>query len=185
MPYRPGIRLFSASAGDQEFGPIIRDLRTKASFSVEDYTWDISCEDGPSGPIHIAYQGFPYNFVSRAESAVPTRIVQIETGGLFAGLIQARNHLTLVEKGQAENGGLHRTSLEAQRFVLDLWLNTMQHHGIDIRKRYGYDPAMLAASMHSGWFAEHSEPGPAMDGSSWRIEAVMRSILEHCLPAAL
>lgn len=185
MAYRPGLRLFSASAGDQEFGPIIRDLRTRKGFTVEDGTWDITCEDGPSGPIHIAYQGFPYNFVSRAESAVPSRIVQIETGGLFAGLIQARNHLTLVEKGYAENGGLHRTSIEAQRFVLELWLNTMQQHGIDIRKRYGYDSALLAASMNSEWFAAHSEPGPARDGSGWRIESMMRSILEHFFPAVL
>lgn len=185
MAYRPGIRLLSASAGDQEFGPIIRDLRTRSGFTVEDDTWDITCEDGPSGPIHIAYQGFPYNFVSRAASAVPSRIVQIETAGLFAGLIQARNHLTLVERGYAENGGLHRSSLEAQRFVLDLWLNTMQQHGIDIRQRYGYDPAMLAASMNSGWLAAHSEPGPAMDGSTGRIESMMKSILEHFLPAAL
>ena len=183
MRYRPGIRLFSGSAGDQEFGPIIRDLRERACFKVENETWDITCEDGPSGPIHIAYQGFPYNFVSRGESAVPSRIVQIETGGLLAGLIQAHNHLTLVENGLADNSGVHRSSLEAQRFLLGLWLETMQHHDIDIKKRYGYDSTMLAATKHRDWFDAHSEPRPGLSGTSCRAELMMRSILEHDLRA--
>lgn len=183
MRYRPGIRLFSGSAGDQEFGPIIRDLRDRPCFQVENETWNISCDYGPCGPIHIAYQGFPYNFVSRAESAVPSRIVQIETGGLLAGLIQAHNHLTLVENGHADNRGVQRSSLDAQRFLLDVWLSTMQQHGIDIRKRYGYDPAMLAATKHNEWFDAYTEPRTDVRGYS--AESMMRTILEHYVPAAL
>src|SRR5688572_13021140 len=65
LKYRPGIKLFSASGGDQEFGAIVNYLRTEADFSVTPLTWDIRSNKGPSGPISIAYLGYPYNFVSR------------------------------------------------------------------------------------------------------------------------
>jgi hypothetical protein len=185
MAHRPDIKLFSASGGDQEFGPIIRDLRSSPSFKVAADTWDITSDDGPCGPIRIAYLGFPYNFVSRAEEAVPTRIVQLETGGLLAGLIQARAFLTLVENGGLQNSGIHRVSPDLQDFVLEVWFDAMQYRGIDIQKLYGYDRAQLAAANDGDWFDEYSEPAPAADGSSKRVEALTRSIVEHCLQAEL
>ncbi|HEX2271514.1 MAG TPA: NAD(P)-dependent oxidoreductase, partial [Pyrinomonadaceae bacterium] len=185
MDHRPGIKLFSASGGDQEFGPIIRDLRSSASFKVAEDTWDITSNDGPCGPMHIAYLGFPYNFVSRAEEAVPTRIVQIETGGLLAALIQARAYFMSVENGETQNSGIHRVSPDLQHFVLEVWLDAMQYRGIDIQKLYGYDRAQLAAVNEDDWFEVYSEPGPAADGSSERVEALTRSIVEECLQAAL
>ena len=185
MAHRPGIKLFSASGGDQEFGPIIRDLRNSRSFKVAEDTWDITSDDGPGGEIRIAYQGFPYNFVSRAEEAVPTRVVQLETGGLLASLIQARAFLTLVEDGQVQNSGLQRVSPDLQHFVLEVWLDAMQYHGIDIRELYGFDRAALGVAHEDEWFDEYSEPGSTADGSSERVEAVTRSILEQCLQAAL
>ncbi len=185
MAHRPDIKLFSASGGDEEFGPIIRDLRTRASFKVADDTWDITSDDGPCGPIRIAYLGFPYNFVSRAEEAVPTRIVQLETGGLLAGLIQARTYLTLVENRGAPPSGIHRVSPDLQYLVLEVWLDAMQYRGIDIQKLYGYDRALLASVNYDEWFDKYSEPSPAADGSSERVEALTRSIVEQCLQAAL
>ena len=77
MAHRPGIKLFSASGGDQEFGPIIRYLRQRRGFKVGGETWEIASDYGPSGTIRLGYLGFPYNFVSRAEAAVPTHIVQL------------------------------------------------------------------------------------------------------------
>ena len=35
LEHRPGAKLFSVSGGDQEFGPIIKDLRTKPDFKVK------------------------------------------------------------------------------------------------------------------------------------------------------
>ncbi len=185
MAHRPNIKFFSASGGDQEFGPIIRDLRNSPSFKVAEDTWDITSDDGPSGPIRIAYRGFPYNFVSRAEEAVPTRIVQLETGGLLASLIQARAFSTLVEQGYMQNSGIHRVSPDLQHFVLEVWLDAMQYRGIDIRNLYGYDRAQLAVAHEDEWFDECSEPRAAADGSSERVEALARSIVEQCLQAAL
>jgi hypothetical protein len=157
MAHRPGVRLFSASGGDHEFGPIIRALRDTPSFKVAPDTWDITSDHGPSGPIVIAYHGYPYNFVSRAGEAVPTHIVQIETGGLLAGLMQARNQLTLCESGLAQNTGIHRMSPEAQRFVYEIWLQAMSDRKIAVKELYGFDQAMLSA-IGDGWFEENSEP---------------------------
>src|SRR5262249_18808928 len=89
LKHRPGIKLLSASSGDQEFGPIIRDLKKKPHFKVASNTWDIYSEHGPSGPIHVAYLGYPYTFVSRGVEAVPTQVVQFDTGGLLTALVQA------------------------------------------------------------------------------------------------
>ena len=122
LSHKPGIQLLSASGGDQEFGPIINDLKHRASLNVTPETWDLSSTDGPSGHIQIAYMGYPYNFVSRAIEAVPTRIVQLETGGLLASLVQANIYLDLCEAGQASNGGIHRVTTGAQRFVFERWL---------------------------------------------------------------
>src|SRR5690349_17864088 len=117
LRYRPGIKLFSASGGDHEFGPIINDLKTRSGFKVSPALLDIHCDDGPSGPIFIAYLGYPYNFVARDIEAVPTSIVQIETGGLLAGLIQARTHLRFWEDGRASNSGVQRIAPESQRLL--------------------------------------------------------------------
>jgi hypothetical protein len=180
LAHRPGIKLISASGGDHEFGPIIRDLERRASFKVAPDTWDITSEDGPSGPILIAFMGFPYNFVTRAEAAVPTRIVQLETGGLLTGLIQARTYLTLVEEGYERNAGVHRISPEPQRFAFETWLRAMEDHGIDVREIYGYDPALLESAKRSSWFADHSEPGSRQGNRSIsRLEELMSRMVDH------
>ena len=158
LEHRPGAKLFSVSGGDHEFGPIIQDLKTKPDFKVEPNTWDIVSDHGPCGPIRIAYLGFPYNFVSREPEAVPGRIVQLETGGLLAGLMQARLHLDLVEKGKKENSGIHRVSPKAQRFVYERWLAAMRARNIDLTNVYGHDPETLAAAQHDRWFIERTEP---------------------------
>jgi hypothetical protein len=181
MAHRPQIKLFSGSGGDQEFGPIIRYLQQRRGFKVEGHTWDITSEDGPAGPMRIAYRGFPYNFVSRAEAAVPTRIVQLETAGLLAGLIQARSYLEMIEEGAAEETDIHRISPDAQRFVYDTWLRAMQNRGIDVRTMYGYDPSLLAATHRSDWLADNTEPPlQAGKGLTGRIEERMRFILDDC-----
>jgi hypothetical protein len=181
MAHRPGVKLFSGSGGDQEFGPIIRYLRQRPSFKISPHTLDITSDDGPSGPIRIAYMGFPYNFVSRAESAVPTPIVQLETGGLLSGMIQARSYLELVEGGHEPDARIHRVSPDAQAFVYDMWLRAMENRGIDIRDLYGYDTALLAATQRNGWLADHTEPRlDASSGSGDRVEEMMRSILAEC-----
>ncbi len=133
LDHRPGLKLLSASGGDQEFGPIINDLKDKPDFKVDPDTWDVTSEHGPSGPIQIAYLGYPYNFVSRGPDAVPARIVQLETGGLLAALVQARMFLDLCENDQQDNSGIHRVSPKAQRFVYDCWLEAMNARGIDLR----------------------------------------------------
>lgn len=158
LNHRPGIKLVSASGGDQEFGPIIRYLKAKPDFHFDPESWDISSELGPCGLIQIAYLGYPYNFVSRAREAVPTRIVQLETGGLLAALIQARMYLELCEKGLAGKGGIHRVSPAAQKFVYEEWLKVMQDSKIDIVKLFGHDPATLRAAQNEVWFAKNSEP---------------------------
>jgi hypothetical protein len=179
MAHRPNIKLFSGSAGDQEFGPIIRFLRQRRDFEVAHDSWDITSETGPSGSIRVAFLGFPYNFVSRAEMAVPTQIVQLETAGLLAGLIQARSYLQLVEEGHAPDTRIHRISPDAQRFIYDTWRWAMKNRGIDIPSIYGYDPALLAAIQRDDWFVDNTEPRPSANGgSNDRTEEMMRSILD-------
>jgi D-isomer specific 2-hydroxyacid dehydrogenase, NAD binding domain len=163
LKYRPGIKLFSGSGGDQEFGPIINDLKTRRDFSVTSVTWDISLNNGPSGPISIAYLGYPYNFVARDIEAVPTRVVQIETGGLLAGLIQARTYLRLCEEGRVKSHGIHRISPAAQRFVYETWLRAMNARQIELPQLYGLDPAILEAADNLQWFIENSEPHPSLN----------------------
>lgn len=162
LKYRPGIKLFSASGGDQEFDAIINHLRTEADFSVAPLTWDIRGNKGPYGPISIAYLGYPYNFVSRDLEAVPTSVVQLETGGLLAALIQARTYLSLCETSCAENSGVHRISPEAQTFVYQRWLTMMKGRRIELQRVYGYDPAMLEAARDRWWFFDSSEPHPSL-----------------------
>jgi hypothetical protein len=178
MKHRSGIKLFSGSGGDQEFGPIIRDLKGRPGFTTANDTWDITFDGDPSGPILIAYHGFPYNFVSRGGEAVPTNIVQIETGGLLAGLMQARSYLALYENGREQNSGIHRVSPEAQRFLYETWLKAMRNQNIDVRERYGYDPAILRAAKHNKWFEDNTEPYPdsAYQPKS-SIEDLMRQII--------
>jgi hypothetical protein len=181
MKYRPGIKLFSASGGDQEFGPIINDLRTEADFSVAPRTWDIRATKGSSGPISIAYLGYPYNFVSRDIEAVPTSVVQLETGGLLAALIQARIYLSLCEAGCAENSGIHRISPEAQSFVYQRWLTTMKGRGIDLQRVYGYDPEMLEGARDRWWVFESSEPHPSLSYEPHlEAENLMANLIEGC-----
>lgn len=168
LKHKPGIRLLSGSGGDQEFGPIINYLKTKPDFHVDEDTWDVSSKLGPSGPIHIAYLGYPYNFVSRAPEAVPTRIVQLETGGLLVALIEARRYLKLAEAGFARNSGIHRVSPAAQRFVYEEWLRAMKALKLDLVGFFGYDRGMLSAAQHEAWFAKHSEPHPGFQDLSLR-----------------
>jgi hypothetical protein len=160
LNHKPGIRLLSGSSGDQEFGPIINYLKTKPDFHVDENTWDVKSELGPCGPIQIAYLGFPYNFVSRAPEAVLTRIVQLETGGLLAALIQARMNLKLCEESRARNRGIHRVSPTAQRFVYEEWLRAMRASKIDIVKIFGLHPVILNATQDEAWFVQNSEPHP-------------------------
>ena len=164
LHYRPGLKLLSCSGGDQEFAPIIRDLRDMPGFKIHSRSWDITSEYGPSGPIHVAYRGYPYTFVSRGIEAVKTRVVQLETAGLLAGLIQARLYLELCEMGFKQPRGIHRLSIEAQRFVYKKWCAVMKRDGIDVCKVFGYDPAMLRAAAHKSWFERNTQPCP--DGPS-------------------
>lgn len=178
MPHRPGIKLFSGSSGDQEFIPIILDLKRRPSFSIANGSWDITSDYGPSGPILIAYYGYPYNFVSRQGEAVPTHIVQLETGGLLAGLMQARIHLALCENGYERNTGIHRMSPEAQSFVYKTWLRAMRDMHIDVRECYGYDSKLFTAAKHDKWFVDNTEPHPASGYEPERsTEEVMRQIV--------
>jgi len=180
MAHRPGIKLFSGSSGDQEFVPIILDLKGGPSFKVAGDSWDITSDDGPSGPILVAYYGYPYNFASRQGEAVPTHIVQLETGGLLAGLMQARIHLAFCEKGHEQNTGIQRMSPEAQSFVYKTWLKAMRDRSIDVRERYGYDSEIFRAASCSKWFVDNTEPH--LDSSyepASRTEEVMREIFSN------
>jgi len=161
MKHRRGIKLVSASGGDQEFAPIINELKTKPDFHVAPDTWDISSDLGPCGPIQIAYLGYPYNFVSRGREAVPTHIVQLETGGLLAALIQARIYLEFCEASLARNRGIHRVSPASQKFVYEEWLKVMRDSKIDLFEVFGHDPATLRAAQHEVWLARNSEPHPS------------------------
>ena len=176
MKHKPGVRLLSASGGDQEFGPIIRDLKQRPGFEVAPDSWDITSPFGPSGTIHIAYLGYPYNFVSRDIEAVPTEIVQLETGGLLAALIQARLYLELCETKQEQNKGIHRVTPKAQRFVYERWLSAMRRRGIDIKKLFGYDQETLSAAQCSEWFIENTEPRA---GADYKPSAVVEKIMDR------
>jgi hypothetical protein len=158
LEHRPGIKLLSASSGDQEFGPIIRDLKQKADFKIAPETWDIISDHGPSGPIQVAYLGYPYTFVSRGIEAAPTQIVQFDTGGLLAALVQARLFLDECETGREPNKGIHRVSPQAQRFVYERWVRAMKDRMIDITELFGHDPGMLSAAQHDDWFIANTEP---------------------------
>ena len=176
LSHRPGIKLLSGSSGDQEFGPIIRDLKQKPHFEIASNTWDIASECGPSGPIHIAYLGYPYSFVSRGVEAVATRIVQLDIGGLLAALIQARHFLEACERGREQNGGLHRVSPKAQRFIYETWVSAMKNHRIDIMSRFGYEPGLLSAVQHDDWFIENTEPRP---GEYYRPVKVVEELMDE------
>ncbi|HEX6719198.1 MAG TPA: NAD(P)-dependent oxidoreductase [Pyrinomonadaceae bacterium] len=160
LKHKPGVKLLSASGGDQEFGPIINDLKGKSDFNVNPHTWDITSEHGPSGPIQVAYLGYPYNFVSRAREAVPTPVVQIEIGGLLAALVQARFYLQMIEPTGEQNRGIHRVAPAAQRFVYETWVKAMKERQIDIIGVFGYDSALLNSIRNDTWFIENSEPHP-------------------------
>ena len=158
LNHRPGLKLFSVSTGDQEFGPVIKDLKTKSDFTVDPSDWTITSEHGPSGPLQIAYLGYPYTFVSRAPEAVPTQIVQLETGGLLASLIQAHIYLRTCEMCPEHNKGLHRISTEVQRFVYETWLRTMKEQGIGLIETFGYDAELLSAAHQDDWLSQNTEP---------------------------
>jgi hypothetical protein len=176
LNHRPGIKLVSASSGDQEFGPIIRDLKQKPDFKVAPNTWDIVSEHGPSGPIHIAYRGFPYSFVSRDIEAVPTPIVQFDTGGMLAALVQARLFLEECETRSEQNRGIHRVSPGAQRFVYERWVRAMKERRIDITSYFGYDPDFLRATQPDNWFVENSEPRP---GTDYKPAAAIEELMDR------
>jgi hypothetical protein len=180
LRYRPGIKLLSASGGDQEFGPIIKDLKEKSDFKVTPNTWDFASDHGPSGPLQIAYLGYPYNFVSRAPEAVPTEIVQLETGGLLAALVQARIYLQMCETSPERNGGMHRLSPRAQRFVFERWLRTMKERNVDIVELFGYDQAVLSAAQQDHWFTCNTEPHPSEQYTPIRqLEEMMERFICH------
>ena len=161
LKHTPNINLISASSGDQEFGPIIEDLKQKSDFKVAAHAWDITSDHGPSGPMRIAYLGYPYTFVSRGVEAAPTQIVQFDTGGLLAALIQAWLFLELCEEGHEENIGIHRVSPQAQRFILERWVNAMKDRRIDLTELLANDPGMLRAARLDDWFIEKTEPHPS------------------------
>ena len=161
LEHRPGIKLLSASSGDQEFGPIIRDLKQKPDFKVAPESWDIISEHGPSGPIHVAYLGYPYTFVSRGIEAAPTQIVQFDTGGLLVALVQARLFLDACETGRELNRGIHRVSPQAQRFIYERWVKAMKDRMINITEVFGHDQGMLSAAQHDDWFIANTEPHPS------------------------
>lgn len=183
LKHKPGIKLLSASGGDQEFRPIINDLKQNG-LTIEPETWDLNSVNGPSGPILIAYMGYPYNFVSRDVEAVPTRIVQLETGGLLAALVQASIYLDLYESGQVPGHGVYRVSPKAQRFVFERWLEVMRNQNIDIIQLFAYDSALLDATMRDEWFAEKSEPHISqanlleqkMDQNLWNASSIKKTI---------
>ena len=185
LKHRPGIKLVSASGSDQEFGPIINYLKEKPDFHFDPDSWDISSELGPCGPIQIAYLGYPYNFVSRAREAVPTRVVQLETGGLLAALIQARIYLEFCEEGLARNSGIHRVSPAAQKFVYEEWLRVMQDSKTDLVEVFGHDPATLRAAQHEGWLARNSEPHPSTRYAPLRMleDEMDQVVCRECNPA--
>ncbi|HEX3252427.1 MAG TPA: NAD(P)-dependent oxidoreductase [Pyrinomonadaceae bacterium] len=158
LKHRPGIKLLSASSDDEEFGPIIKALKQKPDFKVTPNTWDVFSEHGPCGPIHIAYLGYPYSFVSRGVEALPTRIVQFETGGLLAALIQARLLLKQYEAGLERNRGIHRVAPQAQGFVYEHWIRAMKDRRIDFTELLA---ANQGVSQHDDWFIENSEPRPS------------------------
>ena len=185
LKHRPGIRLFSVSTGDQEFGPIIDDLKARPDFAVDPETWTITSEHGPSGPIQISYLGYPYTFVSRAPEAVPTQIVQLESGGLLAALVQARIYLQVCEACSSNNKNVRRISPKAQRFVYETWLNTMKEQGIDLMESFDYDAELLSAALQSDWLSRHTEPGEDEDDEIDRAveermaEFVCRDLFQH------
>lgn len=157
LNHRPGIKLFSVSTGDQEFGPIIDELKSKPDFAVDPDTWTITSEQGPSGPIQIAYLGYPYTFFSRAPEAVPTQIVQLESAGLLAALVQARMYLQVCEETCAPKD-ICRVSPAAQRFVYETWLKTMNEQGIDLIETFDYDAELLRRACCHDWLSQHTEP---------------------------
>jgi hypothetical protein len=163
LEHQPRIKLLSASSGDQEFGPIISDLKQRPDFRVAPDTWDINSEHGPSGPIQIGYLGYPYSFVSRGSEALPTRIVQFDTGGLLVALVQARLLLEQCETGDEQNSGIHRVSPRAQRFVYERWVRAMTDRRIDFAELFEHDPGILSAAHDDDWFIENSEPRPGED----------------------
>ena len=156
--HKPGIKLLSASSGDEEFGPCIRDLKRRPGFKIAPHTWDIVSEHGPSGRLHIAYRGYPYSFVSRRTEALPTPIVQFDIGGLLASLVQAVFFLEECRTGAQQNSGVHRVSPEAQRFVYETWSRAMRDRKIDATEFFDYDASALTAARDEDWYVEHTEP---------------------------
>jgi hypothetical protein len=176
LKHKPGINLISASSGDQEFGPIIKDLKQKPRFKVMPDSWDIVSEDGPSGPIRIAYLGYPYTFVSRGIEAAPTEIVQFDTGGLLAALVQARLFLEECETGREQNSGIHRLSPHAQRFILKRWVRAMKDRKIDLEELLRNDPGMLGSAERDDWFIENTEPRPSQ---FYRPVKAVEEMMDH------
>lgn len=163
IAHKSGITLLSASGGDQEVGPVINQLKQQPDFRIDPDTCDMTCEHGPSGPIRIAYLGYPYTFVSRGLEAVPSEIVQLETGGLLAALIQAAIYLDLCEERGEQSKGIHRVVPSAQKFVYEHWLQAMKARQISFTEIFGYDPERLDAAPEDCWFVRNTEPAEAND----------------------
>jgi hypothetical protein len=110
---------------------------------------------------------------------VPTSVVQIETAGLLASLIQARTHLRFWEDGRARNCGVQRTSAEAQRFIFETWSSVMKRKQIDLAQVYGYHPGLLEAARERGWFVKNSQPALSLSDPNWVTEAAMTRMIEE------
>jgi len=179
LGYRPGVQLISASSSDQEFGPIIAELKDKSDFAIDPDTWDITVT-GASGPVVIAYRGYPYNFVARSGESVPTQVMQLEIGGgLLASLIQAYSHLTTTQNSSQNSIGIHRFSAHAQRFILNAWLQDMTASNIDIQHHYGLSKNLLKTALDPLWLAAKSEPNRVGHHHS---EHMMYEMMRHELP---
>ena len=176
LNHKPGIKLFSASSGDQEFGPIIRGLEQRPNFQITPNTWDIISEHGPSGPIHVAYLGYPYSFVSRGLEAAPTQIVQFDIGGLLVALVQARLLLEQCETSHEKSRGIHRLSPHAQQFVYERWVKAMRERKIDTSQLFGHDLGTLSATQSDDWFIQNTEPRA---GEHYRPAKVVEEMMDN------
>ena len=96
-------------------------------------------------------------------------------GGLLAGLIQAR---LCLELGEMATKGIHRLSIDAQRFLYKKWCSVMKRDGIDLYQAFGCDPAVLRAAQHESWFTRNTQPHPDDPYQPvTELEAMMRRLL--------
>jgi hypothetical protein len=116
--------------------------------------------------------------VSRGIEAAPTQIVQFDSGGLLAALVQARLFLEQCETGPEQIRGIHRVSPQAQRFVYERWVRAMKARMINVTELFGDDPGMLSAAQHDDWFIRNTEPHP---GKHYRPVKVIEEMMDQFL----